>query len=72
MDETLFDFGGADPDLYQREAPSVIPASEQEEITGERLIRNSIAFCPPELNERFLLRIEACLLQHAYSHNKIL
>ncbi|HPG49241.1 MAG TPA: SNF2-related protein [Spirochaetota bacterium] len=72
MDETLFDFGGADPDLYQREAPSVIPASEQEEITGERLIRNSIAFCPPEFNERFLLRIEACLLQHAYSHNKIL
>jgi hypothetical protein len=72
MDETLFYFTGPGNDLFSREASPDFPASEREEIAGEGLIRSTIAFSPPEFNERFLLRVEACLLQHAYSHNKIL
>jgi superfamily II DNA or RNA helicase len=71
MDETLFDFTGPGTDLYSHEMSADVPA-HREEISGESLIRTSIAFSPPVFNERFLLRIEACLLRHAYSHNKIL
>jgi superfamily II DNA or RNA helicase len=72
MDETLFDFTGPGTELFSREVSPDVPVTEREEIVGESLIRTSIAFATPEFNERFLLRVEASLLQHAYSHNKIL
>jgi superfamily II DNA or RNA helicase len=71
MDATLFDFSGPDADLFSHEASPENNPVVCEEITGERLIRDAIAGSVPVFNEHFLLRIEASLLQHAYSHNKI-
>ena len=72
MDDIFSDDIGDQPDLFSAPAAAAPRTGPLDAVSGAAYVLGLIKAGTPEYNLRFPLRVEACSLQLAYSHNKIL